>query len=114
MSEQNGEDPRSDTESQPRIYDVYDVSDVFLDEWILMRVTERDEYGVPARGEILEHGKRRRDIQPRLLAGLDTAKETGDHYYVFRAFPRLRPGEKYHCLVDELLEQAVKAEQREE
>ena len=113
MSDQGAQHAEAGTNDQPRIYSVDEVSEVFLDEWILMRLTGR-EHGIPARGEILAHAKKRKDIQPRLLAALDTAKETANQYYVFRAFRRLGPGEKCYSIVDELLEQAVKAEQRRE
>ncbi|HEY8836565.1 MAG TPA: hypothetical protein VIO16_02580 [Dehalococcoidia bacterium] len=113
MSEQGAQHAEARAHNQPRIYSVDEVSEVFLDEWILMRVTGR-EHGVPARGEIIEHAKRRKDIQPRVLEAIDSMKQTGHAFYVFRAFKRLRPGEKCHSIVDELLEQAVRGEQRRE
>jgi len=74
MSEQGAQHAEARAHNQPRIYSVDEVSEVFLDEWILMRVTGR-EHGVPARGEIIEHAKRRKDIQPRVLEAIDSMKQ---------------------------------------
>lgn len=68
-------------------------------EWILLKVTEVDEYQDPAKGVVLAHSLRRSDISevlrkepPRSALPVGTPVPS---YYTFNAFPRVRRNETF-------------------
>ncbi len=82
-------------------------------EWVLMRVTEDDDDGFPAKGLVLAHSPRRDDISDALEREPPRAELPPDApprpYYIFRAFPRIRAdsndpryAEAVHRFVDQL------------
>ena len=63
--------------------------EVYANAWIFMEVTERVEHDHPLRGRILDHHRRRDQIQPtvmRVLTAVKTAGKAPEHvrgYYAF-------------------------------
>lgn len=66
-------------------------------EWVLMKVTAHNEYAEPARGYVLAHSPRRRDISEAL--GKEPLRSElppgAPLYYIFKAYPRVHVGETF-------------------
>jgi hypothetical protein len=71
----------------------------FYGEWILMKVTGFDEYHEPARGYVITHSPRRRDISDAL--GQEPPRSElppgSPPYYIFKAFPSVHVDESYEA-----------------
>ena len=92
---------------------VDEVTEIYRDEWILMKVSAFDERNFPWKGCILAHSPRRGDITAALSKEPPRTKRPPDArnqlYYVFRAFPRIRSGPEYERGMGELFAQLVQA-----
>lgn len=69
---------------------------LYYREWVLMRITAFDEHRRPARGLIITHSPDRAAISEVFKKQPPTAKDAPyQPYYVFKAYPRVRPGETF-------------------
>src|SRR5947207_1329014 len=92
---------------------VDEVCELFEDEWILMRVTERDEFDAPCRGVVVAVRKKRNDIQPAALEAVEDAKQNGTPYYIFKAFKRIRSGAEWVAALNRIAQPRAGGGERE-
>jgi hypothetical protein len=85
---------------------VEEIADRYEGEWVLMRVTEYDEEGWPAKGLLLAHSPRQQDINLALEQRSDgeaSPDQAPIPYYAFMAGPTLRSGPEYEAAVTEFV-----------
>jgi hypothetical protein len=97
---------------RPQPLTINEASERHPNEWILMRVTARDEYDVPTLGLIVAAAKKRNDIQPAVLDAVAGAGQTGEEYYVFRGYKRLQPGPETQLALDKMIYRGTRRDQR--
>lgn len=68
----------------------------FIDQWLLMRVTEYDAQHLPHAGVIVARGPSRESIQSATVAA-GKAQEQGASYYLFQAFRPLQTTEEWRA-----------------
>lgn len=84
---------RGDTVAEPPEMTVNEAAAVYPDQWVLMRVTGRNEYQMPWRGHILAVSPEEQEItealrrEPRLSS--IAAGAPRPLYYVFQAYPHV-------------------------
>lgn len=69
-------------------------------EWLLMKVTGFDEDGLPSRGQIIAHSKSHARVCNELIK-IGAGGESGDRFYLFQAYPRIRTGEELRRAIAE-------------
>jgi hypothetical protein len=89
-----------------------EVAELHHGEWILLRITERDERQRPLRGIVIETGPTRRSIQPTVLQKLRESGPTGTGYYVFTGYRRLQSGQAWADDLDEIVQQGIERGRR--
>ena len=85
---------------------VEEIADRYEGEWVLMRVTEYDEEGWPAKGLLLAHSPRQQDINLALEQRSDgeaSPDQAPIPYYSFIAGPTVRSGPEYEAAVTEFV-----------
>src|SRR5262249_5178312 len=72
-------------------------------EWVLMQILTYDEQGVPT-GRILAHARSDAQLNKRLAKEPPRSEQPPDAgaYYSFKAYPRIRSGEEWRRLPDQL------------
>jgi hypothetical protein len=77
----------------------------YRDQWVLMKVVERDERHEPAKGYILAHSFDEQDVNAALAKepplGTLPREQRTHSYYVFNAVPLIDSGAGYEAAVRE-------------
>jgi len=68
-------------------------------EWMLLRVTARDQAGVPAGGVPVVHGPTRESVQQATLDALRARTDPAEEYYLFSGYRRVRSGEVWQVVL---------------
>lgn len=93
--------------SSGKLMTVADAIDRFRDEWVLMKVTEKDEHHWPTKGYVLAHSRDETEVTTALAAEpMPEARPPDEQtppYYVFNAYPRLRSGPEYVAAVGQFV-----------
>jgi hypothetical protein len=80
----------NDQADSPLTLSVKEAAATYPGEWVLIRVTEFDRYGVPKRGQVINHWARYKDLSRGLCKSLPSSEEANGHYYLFS-------GDYYTC-----------------
>lgn len=78
-------------------------------EWILMRVTEHDEDGWPARGFLLDHTSTKNESIESLRHWASTLARDGGPFYSFYGEPLIRSGPEYAAAIAEFASGLIRA-----
>jgi hypothetical protein len=70
-------------------------------EWVLLRVTGRDESNSPSRGDLIGHGGKAR-LKRKLIEILSQPDHLPGPYYLFLAYPRIRNGAELPAILARL------------
>jgi hypothetical protein len=73
---------------------VDEAAERYRDQWILMRVTERDEAGFPVAGVVVTTGRTRESIQPAVMEHFVYRRPAVQHF-VFFGYRRIRSSEEW-------------------
>jgi hypothetical protein len=81
---------------------IQDIDTELKGEWVLVRVTEFDDYHTPIRGEILAHAPDSEAVHDAIPPYSPDNPSDGP-YYVFKASPLLRSGPEVDQAADQLV-----------
>lgn len=93
-------EPASDAYEE-RTLSVDEASERYRDQWILMRVTERDDSGFPVAGVVVTTGRTRESIQPAVTEHVVYRRPPVQHY-VFFGYRRIRSSEEWAKMLQEV------------
>ena len=88
------------TKLPTEILTINEIAERFPDQWILLRVTESDQWGRSVAGQIVAVGKHSRVPWTKLIKIHTQHAEDRSHYFVFNAFPRIDSGEHFKEILD--------------
>lgn len=87
----------------PRPMTVDEVGERYTNRWIVIDVTERDEYDVPVAGGVLAIGKKEADIHEATMKALREPNLRSKGYFTWRAYRRVPPGSEGSAMIQETL-----------
>jgi hypothetical protein len=89
--------------SADELLTVDEAAERYRDQWVLMKVVERDERHQPARGFVLAHSFDEQEVNAALAKepplGALPPEERTHSYYVFNAYPHVSSGPAYEAAV---------------
>jgi hypothetical protein len=69
----------------PPVITVDQATEIYHGQWVIMRVADVSEYGLPLSGQVITHSSDRRVIDRALKRIVKSPKPPGDLYYLFAA-----------------------------
>jgi len=88
------------TKLPTEILTVNEIAERFPDQWILLRVTDQDEYGRSVAGQVVAVSKHSRGVWNKLIKIHFEHEEDHSHYFVFNAYPHIYSGERFKEILD--------------
>jgi hypothetical protein len=95
-------------QAMPQPMTVDEVGERYTNKWVLMEVTECDEYDTPVAGIVLAIGKREADIQDATMKALREPNLQSKGYFTWRAYRRVPPGPEGSAIIQETILRSVR------
>jgi hypothetical protein len=90
-----------------QVMTVDEVGERYTNKWILMEVTECDEYDVPVAGVVLAIGKKEADIHEATMKALREPNLQSKGYFTWCAYRRVPPGPEGDAMIQETILRSV-------